>query len=225
MRLSRTPVSLLAAAALVAPTVVPPAIAADTLVEPSSGVAFELRRPAPADDAMTLELAGVGLRKKALIFKVYAFGLYLDPAAAREHLAPFRGRSADELRADPSFYEALAELPGERLCVMRFLRNVGADAMREALDASLDRTVSKDDPARAAFGALWTEKIRKGEEVAIEIAGDGTVTVWRDGRRVGSVQSAPIGLALMLSWVGPEPVSEDIKQGVAERIPDILAGS
>ena len=221
---ARFVITILATASLLAASL-PAARAADPLVEPSTGVAFELERPAPGGGDGSLALAGIGLRKKALFFKVYAFGLYLDPQAAREHLASMAGKSADELRADPSFYEHLVSLPGERLCVMRFVRNVGADAMREALDASLDLAVAEDDPVREQFGALWTEKIRKGEEVAIDIGADGVVTVYRDGRAVGSVSSEAVGRALMLSWVGPDPVSPDIKQGVAERIPAILAGS
>ena len=223
-RTGRQAIWMLAAATMLAAGTATP-LAATGLVEEATGVSFALERPAPGDASETLALTGVGLRKKALFFKVYAFGLYVDPQAAREHLAGFAGRTADALRSDPAFYDALVGLPGERLCVMHFVRNVGADAMREALDASLDATVAKDDPARAAFGALWTEKIAKGEEVAIDIGADGVVTVYRDGRKVGSVESAAIGRALMLSWVGPEAVSADIKQGIAERIPAILSGS
>ncbi len=223
-RTGRHAIAILAAATLLTAGLATP-LAAEGLVEEATGVSFALERPAPGDGSRTLALTGVGLRKKALFFKVYAFGLYVDPQAMREHLTRFAGRTADALRSDPSFYDALASLPGERLCVMHFVRKVGADAMREALDASLDATVARDDPARAAFGALWTEEIAKGEEVAIDIGVDGVVTVYRDGRKVGAVESADIGRALMLSWVGPEAVSTDIKQGVAERIPAILSGS
>ncbi len=199
-----------------------PLLAAEgTLTEKSTGVAFPILRQHPTEGA-DLELSGVGLRKKAMVFKVYAFGLYVDPAAARDGLAAWKGKNADALAADPSFYSALVDLQGDRLCVMRFVRDVDAEAMQEALLDSLNLAVAATDPVRKEFAALWTEPLAEGSEAAILVRPDGKVVVLRDGREIGSVNSAEVGRALLLSWLGPKTISEDIRTGAAQRIPSIL---
>lgn len=193
-----------------------------TVTEDATGVTFPIVRAHPSGGS-DLELTGTGLRKKAMVFKVYAFALYVSPEAARTGLADWKGKTADALRQDPAFYAALVDLAGDRLCVMRFVRNVDAEAMQGALLDSLDLAVAPADPVRKDFAALWKDPVAEGSEAAILIGADGKVTVLRDGREVGSITSRDVGRALLLSWVGPKTISEDIRTGIAERFPEILA--
>jgi hypothetical protein len=197
----------------------PPA-SASAVVEDSTGVEFPVARETEGSDG-TLQLTGTGVRKK-LWFKVYAFGLYADEEVLAEALASWRGQSVEALRDSHEFYEALIRAPGDKLAVMRFVRDVGADSMRDALDDALDLAVDEDDPVRGRFTGLFDETITDGEEVGLLIGEDGTVTVHRDGQEVGSVTSEAVGRALLLSWLGPETISEDIREGVVTRIPDLL---
>jgi hypothetical protein len=197
------------------------AVAQGTAVEDSTGVSFETTRVS-GDDDTTLALTGVGVRKKFGLVKVYAFGLYVDRAAAREALSAWKGPSADALRDDPALYRALVELPAEKVAVMRFVRDVKASSMRDALSDAMDLAVAENDPARNAFVSLFVEEIQDGEEVALRMGSGGEVEVLRDGRSIGTVSSADVARGLMLSWVGDDPVSSDIKDGVVERIPTLL---
>lgn len=193
---------------------------AGTMTEPSSGVEFALERSVPGETG-TLELTGVGIRKK-FFFKVYAFGLYVDGEAARSQLASFKGKSSDQLRGDDAVYQALMGLDGDQLVVMKFTRSVGAAKMRGALADVLERGVPTDDPAGKAFLALWDEVIENGEEVLISFSAGGEVRVFRHGKERGRVQSPKVARALLESWLGKEPVSSSIKAGAVQRLPEIL---
>lgn len=218
---SSSTVLLLAGLAL-AGLAAPPALAADSWKEPATGEAFPLTITPPGASA-PLALTGGGVRTK-LVFKVYALGFYVDPAAAAPALAAWAGKPADALRADKAFYAALVDLPGDKLAVMKFVRALQGAQVGDALDGAVARTLPEGDPARAKFRALWKDPIEKGDESWIVIRDSGEVAVVRAGTVVGSVESKPLGRALLLAWFGPDPVSESIRAGAAERVPAILAG-
>ena len=199
----------------------PALLAGETVEESSTGVAFEVTAKSPEGDA-ELALTGTGVRKKFGLAKVYGFGFYVDPAVAREGLAAWKGKNAGALKDDAKLYEAMIDLEGDRLAVMAFVRKVGAEKMQDALDDAMDLGVEAGDPARKAFIDLWSEKIGKGEKVQILVSAEGVVSVFRKGEKVGSVESAAVGRALLLSWLGPDTVSEDIREGSVERLPEIL---
>lgn len=214
---------LLALAALAAAPPLSSAAAAEVSVEPATGVAFAQTRSAPGA-AAPLELTGVGVRTK-LFFKVYAFGLYVDPEAARAALQRWTGHPAGSLAADAGLRQALVELPGDRVALLHFVMSVSDRKMREAMTEAMDRGLPADDPARAAFLALWNAPIEKHEEVLLHFSGDGTVVLIRRGVSLGAVKSPLLARCLLQSWLGPDPVSEDIRRGVVSRIPLILGGS
>jgi len=193
----------------------------DTWKEPATGEAFPLT-VTPPGGTTPLALTGGGVRTK-VVFKVYAFGLYVDPAAAAKGLAAWAGKPADALRRDKGFYTALVDFPGDKLAAMKFVRDLEGAQIGDALDAAVARTLPTTDPARTQFRALWKDPIKKGDESWIVIRSGGEVSVVRGGTVVGTVDSKPLGRALLLAWFGPEPVSESIREGAVERIPELLA--
>jgi hypothetical protein len=215
------PFVLAVAVALAAPSA---AIAggADTWKEPATGEVFPLT-VTPPGGATPLALTGGGVRTK-MVFKVYAFGLYVDPAEAAKSLAAWAGKPADTLRQDKAFYTALIEVPGDKLAAMKFVRDLEGAQIGDALDSAVGRALPSSDPARTAFRALWKDPIKKGDESWIVIRAGGEVAVVRGGKVIGAVDSKPLGKALLLAWFGPEPVSESIRAGAVERIPQLLGG-
>jgi hypothetical protein len=220
-----SPTSVLLTAAVLVPLVLAGSFvtASDDpgLQEPSTDLVFPLERPHPRAEA-PLTLTGVGVRKK-LFFKVYAMGLYVDAERIREALAPWKGQSAERLVEDEGIYRALLDADADRLVVMRFVRDVGAESMRDALADALERgSVPANDPAREAFLALWTETLADGEEVTLLFGADGRIVVRRDGRAVGEVDSPRVSRSVLASWLGTDPVSDDIREGVLARMPRLL---
>lgn len=211
--------ALLLVLCLAASATVQPAAAA-TVKDKATGVEFSIVREL-AGAAHPLDLTGTGVRTK-LVFKVYAFGLYVDGAAAKSELARFTGRTADALRGDPAFYAAVAGGTFDRLAVLHFVRTVDAKKMQEAMTEAMDRGLPAADPARAAFLALWNDEIKDGEEVLLHFSPSGTVTLIRGGKSVGAVASPLLARCLLQSWLGPDPVSTDIQAGVVARFPEIL---
>lgn len=198
-----------------------PLTLADSLTEDSTGVSYTLTR-ANTSSETTLDLSGVGVRKKYGIAKVYAFALYVDAKAIAPALAAWHGKNADQLRDDDAFYDALIAAPAEKLVVMTFVRTVSGEKMMDALDDALGRGVAENDPVRRTFLDMWTEEIKNKEEVAIGFGPAGEVTVYRSGKVTGQVSSKDLATALLRSWLGTETVSDDIREGAAERFPSLI---
>ncbi len=196
------------------------AAAGGTVKEKATGVEFPAVRSVEGV-AAPLALTGTGVRTK-IVFKVYAFGLYVDPKAAKEGLAKWAGKSADDLRKDPALYAAIDELKGDRLAVMHFVRDVDSGKMREAMTEAMDRGVPANDPARKAFLDLWTGEIKNGEDVLLLFTADGKTSLIRGGKTVGTVASPALARSVLQSWLGPKPVSDDIQQGIVTALPELL---
>lgn len=222
MSRSRSCAALLLALGLALAAAPGTALASDGWKEPATGEVFPLT-VTPPGSTTPLALTGGGVRTK-VVFKVYALGFYVDPAAAASGLAAWSGKPATALREDKAFYAALVDFPGDKLAAMKFVRDLEGAQIGDALDAAVGRTLPSGDPARAKFRELWKDPIKKGDESWIVIRASGEVAVVRKGQVVGTVDSKPLGKALLLAWFGPEPVSESIRTGAAERIPDLLAG-
>ena len=57
------------------------------------------------------QLTGTAVRVKTIFrIKVYAYGLYVDAAAARTALGAFAGRPVAELDRDPAFFQRLLDM-------------------------------------------------------------------------------------------------------------------
>jgi len=143
-----------------------------------------------------LRLNGAGVRRK-LFVAVYAVGLYL-PAPTR----------------DPA--QVLA-MDGPRLVAMRFLhREVPRDKLVAAWNEGF---AANQDPAALAplqaridrFNGMF-ETLREGDsvELAFDPARKATRVAINDTSR-GEIPGADFAAALLRIWLGPSPVSEDLK--------------
>lgn len=147
-------------------------------------------------DGTNLVLNGMGLRKKA-VFKVYVGALYL-PA-----------KSSDA--------EAIVKLDAPKRMVMHFVRSVGKDKIAEAWKegfannsaaalASLQKEL--DD-----FAAMWQDMADGDEAVMTYVPGTGVKFEIR-GKELGVLPSKPFADAVFACWLGAQPPSEDLKNGV-----------
>src|SRR5688572_21188123 len=117
------------------------AVQGSTVTEPNTKVPFPVELQTPAG---VQALAGTGVRTRTMLqVKVYAFGLYVDPAGARTGLAAWRGKSANDLNHDETLYREL--LRGTFPMTMRLVmtRDVGGSQMAEAFDGALAPRVAQ----------------------------------------------------------------------------------
>ena len=193
MRLS----ALVALAILLAP-----AARAEVIVEKDSGQEFPatltLNDPS-SGEAVSLRATGTGLRKKAW-FKVYAACFYV--------------RSDVELGEDP--YASFIADDYEKVIVMRFLRDVGADKIANAFREGIRKTLPEGhDEALDAFLGLFTAPVQNGQELTLSYTPGGGLEASQEGRPLGSLDDPAVIAALWATWFGDEPISKDLKQGLA----------
>jgi hypothetical protein len=149
---------------------------------------------------VALRLNGAGVRQK-FMFDVYAAGLYvMNPSADAATLVA-------------------AQAP--RRVHMQFLRAVDrskiVDAWRDGIAANSPAEVHEELGGRIdAFVALFGDVDAGGEVMLDYLPGVGTrVTI--DNEERGVVEGKDLNDALLRVWLGPEPVSLDLKDALLGR--------
>lgn len=162
----------------------------------AAGIKVEDRVRVSGNDLL---LNGAGLRSK-LFIKVYVGALYVNEKAS----------------APASVIDSTAP----RRMVLRMLRDLGSDALHEALEEGL---VNNHSPAELAaikpqVGELAAVmkgigKVREGDTVAIDFSADG-ISVSLNGEGRGKVAGPAIARALLKVWLGDKPVDASLKKAL-----------
>ena len=147
-------------------------------------------------DGHSLKLNGLGLRKKLWI-KVYVGGLYLEHP------------TTDATRA--------AESKEVKKMVMRFMTNKATKSkMDGAWDEGFEENYAHYDAIKArveTFKNLFAD-MKDGDVVEMTlIPGKGTTVVF-NGTTKGTIEGDDFQEALVKVWVGPEPPTDDFKEGL-----------
>lgn len=143
-----------------------------------------------------LQLNGYGLRKK-FFFKVYLGSLY----------------TSDKVN---STSQVLA-LPGSKLIRMNFIyHKVERDKITDAYAEGFTKNSPqlKNDPSIKQFLQLFQSDFIAGDQVDLQLAADGTVSVVHNGTHLGSIASKPLSDAILLVYLGDLPADEDMKEGM-----------
>lgn len=144
----------------------------------------------------TLVLNGLGLRNKFIV-KVYVGGLYL---AAKES-APAKILSAES----------------PRRMAFHFLYSVKKQQMCDAFDEGLEANTPKANAeVKKNFTTLCTylEDIPKGSTMNITFVPGQGIQVEVNGKVKGTLFGKPTADAILATWIGPKPPTEDLKNGV-----------
>lgn len=195
------------------------------LVEPDTGLSFD---PAPVVEGRAFECLGTGLRE-VFVFRIYALAFCVEPKArealdayVRETFPSTRGRElASALRKDAGFYGRLAQAPGDRLVVLRVVRDFSREKMGEAFGSSLRHVLAPDrlDRLIAAIPA----DAKEGDVVRIHSHGS-RLTIDMAGRR-GLVDDDEIVLRLWDVWLSNRSVTPGLRRSLAERAAERVMGA
>lgn len=157
--------------------------------------------PTVALGGQTLNLNGVGLRKRA-IFKVYVAGLY-----------------AGQKSTNPA---AIANDKGARRVSLRMLRDVEAqsfiDSFNEGLknntpEAQLKAMQPQVDALVATLKAIGEAK--KGDVINFDYTPDGGTRITVNGQPKGNaIPGADFFSAVLRIWLGDKPADETLKKGM-----------
>jgi hypothetical protein len=199
---------------------------AETIVEPSSGTAFEASRTV---DGKPFTLLGTGIRKKWMV-KVYAMGLYVAEEDARRAFPALAARAGgkDKAKLTASDHAQSFVIWGTfpKVGVLHFVRNVEVEKIREAFKDGFEEELSDKAPpelkkATESFLSLFTGEIKEGQEIVLTTNGDGKITVDIAGAVKPGPSNPKLVRALWSVWLGGKPISTDMRKSLVERV-DVL---
>lgn len=204
------------------------ALQTPSVAEPNTKVPFPVELNTPAG---MQALAGTGVRTRTMLqVKVYAFGLYVDPAGARTALAAWRGKSANDLNHDEALYRELLKGPFPMTLRLVMTRDVGGSQMAEAFDGALAPRVAQaatrgmpgGAEALATFRGFFTDKLSKGTELLFTWAPGNKLVASIGGRPAGEIDNAALSWALFDVYLGADPISPRGKATMVARLPEVL---
>ena len=205
------------------------------LIEPHSGIRFP-RLLTPPGNTTPQWLAGAGIQQATLFrVNVYAFGLYVDRAAARTALVDYAARPAPRLAEDEGFYRRLLELEfamSLRLVLARELSGADiATAFDEALRPRLERRqggagTPRDSTALPRIRGYFTmDRLVKGTEILFCYRPVERLTVAVAGSVHQPLRSRMLCEVLFDLYLGAEALSEQGRRSVIASFPELLAGA
>lgn len=206
----------------------------DSILERSSKVPFPVEMEVAGGTAHHV-LTGTGIRTKTFLkVKVYAFGLYVDPAGARSVLSSFAGRSASELEHDDAFYQRILDRNFGTTLRLVMTRDVGGEDMADAFDGALRPRVQHaaaemgmpdGEEALDIFRGFFSlGEMTKGAELVFTCSPEGVLWTTIKGEPQPQIESPGLCWALFDVYLGEHPISGDGKKRLVERFPEILAG-
>jgi hypothetical protein len=205
-------------------------LAAQTYRDPSTGVEFPTSMTPPGGTTAHA-LTGTGVRTRTMLkVKVYAFGLYVDAAAAKGALGAWAGKPAQQLQSDNTFYAKLLERGFPMTLRLVMTRDVDGSTMAEAFDGALRPRVQaaagKGMPGGEAaldqFRAFFADQVTKGTELVFSCTPEGHFTTSIAGGQKPDIHSAALCSALFDVYLGAKPISGDGKKSVVANFPTLL---
>jgi len=203
------------------------ALQAAEITEPNTKVKFPVVLTAATGGAAAAggddqALTGTGVRTRTIAkVKVYAFGLYVDPAGARSALAAWRGKKASDLWDDQAFYDVITKGSFPMTLRLVMTRDVGGAQMGEALSDALGPRMTGNTEALNTFRGFFTKDLAKGTEILFARNGN-KLRVMIGGQAAGEIDNAVLPWALFDVYLGKKPISGEGKETVVSRMPELL---
>src|SRR6266496_4968090 len=178
------------------------------IVEPKSGAKF----PAKVEDK---SLLGAGLRTKTFLkVQVYALGLYVADGALAGPLAAYKGQPP----GSPAFYKELVQGDFPKQATMKFLRNLDAGQIQEAMREALVGA----DKARVEAFVSYFPAITSGQECVLRWAPGGTLETVVAGTPKPPIADKAFASAVFAIWLGDKPIQEDLKKAIVSRAGELI---
>jgi len=149
-----------------------------------------------------LALNGAGIRKKAMVLKLYSGGLYLaNPSSDAKSIINSGDHMAIKLHITSGF--------------------ISSDAMKEAVidgfDASMDGDTTSLTKEIEKFVSFFNEEITEDNIFDITYQGNRGVVVYKNGAELGSITGSDFKKALFGIWLGDDPADKKLKKAMLNK--------
>jgi hypothetical protein len=222
---------------VVKPTPAPAPVAAPLVEEKATDAMFpEWIQYGKGEALTTHHLAGLGVRKKTIFrVKVYAFGFYLDSAAASAKLKPLVGRKMKDMMKDRKLDAALLDDQFGKTIRLVMARDVDADDMAEAFEDSLKSRIKKytakmdEKQQQAATDALtkfrgyFKTEAKEDQVLQFTWLPGGRLLTTIDGKDSPEIKNLALCHSLFHVYLGNDPISESGKEAILKGLPTALA--
>lgn len=179
-----------------------PALAQE-VTEPRTGTKFAAKEG-------NTTLLGVGLRTKTVLrVRVYAIGLYVADSAIS---GPLKGKAGT-----PELYRELVYGDFKKEVLMKFVRDVTADQIRDAFRESLKGAGGKTEEWISNFS-----DIRTGQDIVITWAPGAGLETKVAGTDKPIINDKNFASTVFAIWLGEKPVQDDIKRDLVARGGELL---
>jgi hypothetical protein len=153
-------------------------------------------------DGQEIQLNGIALRTRFVVFKVYVAGLYLPQKTS----------------SGPTAIDA----PGAKRMALVMLRDVSAEQFIESFDVALRNNNNEAQLAEVQaqrddlFARIRTiGEARKGTEIVLDyLPSSGTMLVVDGAAKGKPMPGEAFYRAILRSWVGENPAQEDMKKAL-----------
>lgn len=204
-----------------------------TIVDRQNGVAFPVTLTPPGG-SVPHQLIGTATRERTIFkVKVYAYGFYVDPGAARADLAQFVGRPADAL--DRTFFQRLLEMHFPMTMRLVMTRDITGEAIGNAFDDALkprvawaakERNQTEGPAALERFRSSFNlRELRRGSEFIFSCSPDGRLNTVVNTQLKPEIQSPALCWALFDVYLGDKPISTEGRRSLITGLPALLSGS
>lgn len=146
-----------------------------------------------------IDLNGAGIRKKALVLKLYSGGLYLSTKSSDAN----------------SIINANENMAIKLIITSSF---VSSEAMQEAVndgfDASMDGNTSSLDAEIKKFIGFFSDEIVEDDMFDITYQKDRGVVCFKNGKELGVISGMAFKKALFGIWLGDDPADKKLKKAM-----------
>jgi len=147
----------------------------------------------------SLMLNGAGIRKKAIVLKLYSGGLYLGSKSSdADAIVNANSNMAIKLIITSSFVSSEAF----------------TEAVTDGFDASMDGNTSPLSSEINKFMGFFSEEIVEDDMFDITYQSDRGVVVYKNGVEKGSIAGMAFKQALFGIWLGDDPADKKLKKGL-----------
>ena len=189
-----------------------------TITESETGQHFPATRVFPGRSELHLEPLGVGHRK---LFGVsyYSIALYTEAVTLRKGLGE---------QATVSEVLRVLETGAVPLCFdIQYTRGVSArrrgGVIRERLAKTWEGAESfEKDPEAMKLLAFFSREARRGDESFLWFHPDGRILLEEVGKGIVAVRSPSIRRFILDTYLGPNSVSQDLKESLLSRLDGVL---